>query len=155
MALLTETRAYSFGPSMLCFTQPASSSRVRYPETGMADAEALALEKLGVKGWGRLEHFKLCYAGGWGVGPQKPLSPRSYNTLVRALTVIQPPANTKPSVFLTDSGLLELGWRDEQGRQVQIEFGSKESEVYDEARGIEQTVPNGALIEFLKNLFGP
>lgn len=153
MALLAETRPYSLNLEMVDFTQQASSSRVRYPEAGTADAEAMALEKLGVKGWGRLEHFRLCYAGGWGKGPQKPMSPRSYDAFVRALAVIRPPLNARPSVFLTDAGFLELAWRDEQGLAVQIEFGSKESEVYDEARGVERTVSNEALGDFLKNLF--
>jgi hypothetical protein len=152
-SLLADSRAYHFDPEVLDCTQPALSSRVRYPEAGTADAEALALEKLGVKGWGRLEHFKLCYAGGWGKGPQKPMSPRSLDTLVRALAVIHPPENAKPSVFLTDGGSLELAWRDDQGRAVQIEFGPRESEVYDEARGIERTVPNEELPAYLKSLY--
>jgi hypothetical protein len=153
MTLLTESSAYSFSPEMMNFTQPARSSRVRYPESGMVDDEVLALEKLGVKGWGRLEHFKLCYAGGWGRGPQKPLSPRSYNALIRSLSVIQPPATAHPSVFLTDAGFLELAWKDENGKAVQIEFGPRESEVYDEGRGIEMAVPNENLPDLLKTLF--
>ncbi|MEX2579817.1 MAG: TIGR04255 family protein [Verrucomicrobiales bacterium] len=50
-------------------------------------------------------------------------------------------------------GFLELAWRDGDGKAIQIEFGSKESEIFIESSGEEFTFPNDQLDEAISRHF--
>jgi hypothetical protein len=62
--------------------------------------------------------------------------------------------DTKPSVFLTDQGCIELCWEDASGKAAQIEFRSAEIEFYIESQNSEGSVPNSAVAELARRLAG-
>jgi hypothetical protein len=99
------------------------------------------LSKLGPRGWGRLHHFRHYYSAGWGDGSGRPLSPRSLETFYRFLESATFPDNSKPSLFLTDAGCIELCWEDSARKAVQVEFKPTEIEFYVEAQELEGSVP--------------
>ena len=76
------------------------------------------------------------------------MSPRAQDAFLSSLPRLNL-RDSKPSLFLTDEGHLELFWRDEHNKPIQIEFGPKESEVYVESSGIEELVPNESLGDFI------
>jgi len=114
---------------------------VRHAAPSEGEREELLLSKLGTKGWGRLHHFRYYYLAGWGDGSGKPLSPRGLETFYRFLETARFPAGSKPSVFLTDEGNLELCWEDHDGKAVEVEFRPTDIEFYVEAQELENTVP--------------
>jgi hypothetical protein len=61
---------------------------------------------------------------------------------------------TKPSVFLTDDGCIELCWEDASGKGVQLEFRPTEIEFYIESQNSEGTVPHSAVTELARRLAG-
>jgi len=103
------------------------------------------IEAIGVNGWKRLHHFRHYYSAGWGDGSGKPLSPRALEMFYRFLEFADFTGDTKPSVFLTDQGCIELCWEDASGKAVQIEFLPAEIEFYIESQDSEGSVPNSAL----------
>ena len=139
MSRLAPEHAYRLAGDFTDSTEKSVSSLRGTFEPGEAKREKLILEKLGVHGWGRLQYFRLCFSGGWGEAVQQPLSPRSQEMFFKALEQIRFPENAKPSLFLTDEGFLELAWQDAHDHPVQIEFGSKEFEIYIETSGLDQT----------------
>jgi len=153
MSVLVNSPSYESSENLVSGTGDFSPSRVTRFEPGEAAKEQLILHKLGNNGWGRWQYFRQCFSGGWGEGKQKPLSPRSQDMFFRALELIDFPEGVTPSLFLTDEGFLELAWRDTDGRATQIEFGSKESEIYIESSGEEFTVPNERLAETISRHF--
>jgi hypothetical protein len=125
---------------------------VRTAAPNEAEREELVLSKLGPKGWGRLHHFRYYYSSGWGDGSGKPLSPRSLETFYRFLESAKFPANTNPSVFLTDEGSLELCWEDLSNKAVQVEFTPTHIEFYVEADDLEDAVPSAEATQLAKRL---
>lgn len=109
--------------------------------------------KLGVNGWKRWQYFRQHFSGRWGDEGQCPVSPRSQQSLLKALESLQFPPAVKPSLFLTDDGHFELAWRDADGQSVQIEFGPTEFELFMEGLGIEETHPNRLLGEVIAKYF--
>src|SRR5437870_12426898 len=79
---------------------PVSGVRPAAPSEG--EREELLLSKLGPKGWGRLDHFRHYYSGGWGDGSVRPLSSRGLETFYRLLVFAIFPGGGRPSVFVTD-----------------------------------------------------
>lgn len=124
--------------------------RATVPSEGERDE--LLLSKLGSKGWGRLHHFRQYYSAGWGNGSGRPLSPRALETFYRFLKVVTFPQTTKPSLFLTDEGWIELCWEDSEGKAIQLEFRSTEIEFYLEAQETEASVPSSEAKELATRL---
>ena len=122
--------------------EPANTAAVCRTEADPRAREELLLAKLGPKGWGRLYSFRRFYSSGWGGGSGKPLSPRALETFYRFLETATFPGTTKPSIFLTDKGYIELCWEDAGGKAVQLEFRRHEIEFYVESRGTEGSLPN-------------
>ena len=112
----------------------------------------LLLGRLGFQGWVRLHHFRHYYSAGWGDGSGKPLSPRALEMFYRFLEFAVFTGATKPSVFLTDQGCIELCWEDGSGKAVQLEFRPTEIEFYIESQNSEGSVPNSAVIELARRL---
>lgn len=81
------------------------------------------------------------------------VSPRSQQSLLKALESLEFPSEVKPSLFLTDDGHFELAWRDAEGKSVQMEFGPTEFELFIETAGIEETHPNRLLSEVTTKYF--
>jgi hypothetical protein len=127
---------------------------VRPAPPSEAEREELLFSKLGPKGWVRLHHFRHFYSAGWGDGSGKPLSPRALETFYRFLEFAAFTGHTKPSVFLTDQGCIELCWEDASGKAVQLEFRPTEIEFYTESQNSEGTVPNSAVAELASRLAG-
>ena len=113
------------------------SRALTWSEPGEADQDELLLTKLGVRGWGRLHHFRLLYQAGWGNGKGRPASPRAMQALVDFLKNFTLPTGVTPSLFLTDRGGLELAWEERGGAPVQVEFHRNGIEVYRETTGVE------------------
>jgi len=116
------------------------------------EREELLLSKLGPKGWGRLHHFRHYYSAGWGDGSGRPLSPRALETFYRFLESATFPGGTKPSLFLTDEGCIELCWEDSLGQGLQVEFRPTEIEFYVEAEQLEGSVPSSEARKLAKRL---
>ena len=126
--------AYRLSDDLL---ENGGAPNVRTPLPDEAEREELILAKLGTRGWGRLHHFRHYYSAGWGERGGKPLSPRALETFFRFLERAQFASSTTPSLFLTDSGTLELCWEDAFGKSVQVEFTSTGIEFYLESKKIE------------------
>lgn len=124
--------------------------RAATPSEG--EREELLLSKLGPKGWGRLHHFRHYYSAGWGDGSGSPLSPRALETFYNFLESANFSLETKPSLFLTEAGSIELCWEDECSNAVQIEFKSTGIEFYVEAQEIEESVPNSDARDLARRL---
>ena len=101
----------------------------------------LLLAKLGAEGLRRVHHFRHYYSSGWGDGTGKRLSPPVLKTFYRFVEFASFSGTTKPSVFLTDHGSIELCWEDFSGKAVQVEFRSGDIEFFNEAQQLEGTVP--------------
>jgi hypothetical protein len=142
MPVTLSRESYWLGNSLNSGTEDAPTPPFQIFEPGQAYREELLLGKLGVRGWGRLHYFRQVFSGAWGEGKEKPLSPRAMEAFFEALEKISFPQGSKPSIFLTDDGNLELAWRDELGNPVQLEFGPQETEIFIESRGVEKTFPN-------------
>jgi hypothetical protein len=117
-----------------------------------AEREELLFSKLGPKGWVRLHHFRHYYSAGWGDGSGKPLSPRALEMFYRFIETAVFNGETKPSIFLTDQGFIELCWEDRSGKAVQLEFRPAEIEFYIESQDSEGSVPNHAVTELARRL---
>jgi hypothetical protein len=126
--------AYRLSDDLL---ENGGAHNVRTPSPDEAEREELVLATLGTRGWGRLHHFRHYYSAGWGDRSGRPLSPRALETFYRFLERAQFAPNTNPSLFLTDSGSLELCWEDAYGKSVQVEFTSTGIEFYIESKRIE------------------
>lgn len=63
------------------------------------------------------------------------------------------PAGCVPSVFLTDSGGMELCWEDETGQAVQVEFTSTVAEYFRASKQAEGSVPLRDLSALIDRLF--
>lgn len=132
--------------------QTKPDNRAVYQSDMDSANEELIARKLGVNGFKRWQYFRQHFSGRWGDEGQSPVSPRSQESLLKALSALDFPASSKPSLFLTDDGFFELAWRDKDGRSVQIEFGSSEFEIFVEGAGIEETYPNSSLAEAIAKL---
>ena len=118
--------------------------------------EDILLRKLGPRGWGRLHHFRHFYSQGWGEqGRGRPLSPRSLEAFLRFIEAMPQPKVSRPKLFLTDDGHLELCWRDEAGLSVQLEFTPTDTEFYLEAEDREGSVPHQNLSDLITLLPQP
>ena len=130
-------------------TEESTLPRHRIAAPGDVGREKLVARKLGVHGWKRWQYFRQHFSGRWGDEGQCPVSPRSQDSLLKALESLDFPSNAKPSLFLTDDGHYELAWRDGEGQAVQLEFGPIEFELFMEASGIEETHPNSLIGEVI------
>lgn len=124
-----------------------------YFASGEVDRERIAFRKLGPNGWHRLKLFRDHYSGSWGMSGKKPFSPKSHDALVQFLCSMDFPKEKFPSVFLTDEGHLELIWENVKGEEIQVEFGSTESEYYNVEKQDGGTVENSELT-FLPSTLG-
>ena len=140
---------YQMAPWLSCRTEESILSSHCIAAPGDVAKEKLVACKLGVHGWKRWQHFRQHFSGRWGDEGQCPVSPRSQESLLKALESLEFPSSAKPSLFLTDDGHFELAWRDAEGHSVQMEFGPAEFELFVEASGIEETHPNSQLGEII------
>jgi hypothetical protein len=118
------------------------------------EQDDLLLKKLGVKGWGRVQHFLRFYSECWGHEREgQPVSPRSLASLLKFLEAVDFGADWKPRVYLTDDGHFELAWEDADGKSVQVEFTSQNGvEYYLESQDIEGSTPLNQLSDLAKVL---
>lgn len=140
---------YQTPPWLAVGTEDSAKPRHRIAAPGDAAREALIARKLGVNGWGRWQYFRQCFSGRWGDEGQAPVSPKSQDALCRALEILDFPAHSKPSLFLTNDGHFELAWRDPEGRSIQMEFGPSEFEIFIESTGIDETHPYSRMAEVI------
>ncbi len=150
MQLLSQSPAYETSADLATGTSGVASSQVKTFTSGEGAAEQLVMEKLGVHGWGRWQYFRNSFSQKWGNEDTVPLQPRSQTTFLSALKLLEFPEGKPPSLFLTNEGTLELAWEDASGSPIQIEFGTNQTELYFESRGIEQSIPNASLPAFLE-----
>lgn len=115
--------------------------RLMRAEPGEADREELLLRKLGPRGWGRFYQFRHFYGLGWGEGRGQALSPRAIEAFHKFLETVQFPAGSRPSIFLTDDGGLELSWENADGKALQAAFFPSRIEVYRAADDFELDLP--------------
>ena len=130
-------------------TDDAMRPRQWMATMGDAAKECLVARKLGANGFKRWRYFRQHFSGRWGDEGQLPVSPRSQESLIKALGILEFAPGTTPSLFLTDDGHFELAWRDADGGSIQMEFGPSAFDVFVESMGIEESHPNGALAEVI------
>ena len=133
-------------------TEESQAPRHRISAPGEAGKERLVAGKLGANGWKRWQYFLKNFSGRWGDEGQLPVSPRSQESMLKALEILVFPPAAQPSLFLTDNGYFEVAWNDGQGRAIQIEFGPNEFELFVEAEGIEGTYPNSEMASVISKL---
>lgn len=85
---------------------------------GGLNARARAV--LGENAAARLTEFRL-YRDGWDFGRGKRLSAGSVRAL-ESFLLAGPRFPTRPSLFMTQDGMLELAWEDAAGRRVEVEY---------------------------------
>jgi hypothetical protein len=111
--------------------------------------EQSLLAKLGARGWGRIHHFRNHYNQPWGERHAAPVSPRALDSLARFVAATTFPAGKLPSIFLTDTGGLELCWEDASGAAQQIEFKPDGLEYFIAATGEEGAVGLDGIAELV------
>lgn len=120
--------------------ESAGVTNIHLVDTDDLTVEQSLLDKLGPRGWGRIQHFRNHYNQLWGERRGEPLSPRAMDGLNRFVQAATFPVSNQPSVFLTDQGTLELCWEDAQGAARQVEFKADGVDYYIAATGEEATV---------------
>ena len=90
-----------------------------------------AIDVIGESGLQRFESFKQ-YTEGWDDGHGSPLSYRSTAVMEYFLHKFSN-FYTKPSLFLTRNGNLQLDWEDKHGQMIEVEFFPDKIEFYIEA----------------------
>lgn len=105
---------------------------------------------LGENGAARFREFR-DYPEGWDFGAGKALT---RNSIHRMETFLQqcPHFMSEPSLFLTDRGNLMLGWEDETGNPIELEFAREGFILYLAASDEETTYPVAALPSLLEAL---
>lgn len=84
------------------------------------DLDTRARTVLGENAAARLAEFRQ-YRDGWDLGRGRRLSAGSVKALERFLDA-DPRFPTRPSLFMTQGGALELAWEDLSGRRIEVEF---------------------------------
>jgi hypothetical protein len=146
-------QTYRFTDDLSPGTEESSTPAYCISQPGESTRDDLLLSKLGVRGWGRLHYFRNSFSGSWGDGRERPLSPRAVEVFSSFLESADLPPACRLSIFLTDDGNLELAWRDDSGRAVQLEFGPRQSEVYVESEGVEEVFANEELDKVIARYF--
>ena len=121
------------------------------PSPNEADREETLFKKLGARGWGRMHQFRYFYQPEWGESRCKPLSPRALEVFYRFIEALQIPSGCVPSLFLTDSGGLELRW-EVDGKDVQVEFSADGIEYYLPDIGVEVRLPHWDALSVAREL---
>jgi hypothetical protein len=124
-------------PSSTSFPLPSSSKVLYYwagdePEdiTRLTDnLGEMARRVVGDEGVERVQEFKL-YEKGWDSGQGEPLSSISIALTETFLNLYPKLSERQPSVFLSRSGNLQLGWEDKENNPVEIEFFPHKVEYY-------------------------
>lgn len=91
-----------------------------------------AFDVLGQNGAARYEDFK-SYPDGWDNGVGARLSSRSTAVMETFFGVFSD-FDTRPSVFLTREGNLQLAWENSNGERIELEFYPDHIEYYIESR---------------------
>lgn len=122
------------------FRPSAPVVEVRAVDPGQFEQYEVLIDKLGRHGWGRVMYFEKHYSRPW--GQRAECSPFSKESLRRLYSFVEKMPNLEPlpSVFLTDSGNLELGWKNELGQVVSIEFTPSHMEYYIEKFNEEESL---------------
>ncbi|HUE82312.1 MAG TPA: hypothetical protein VMM84_09365 [Pyrinomonadaceae bacterium] len=110
-----------------------------------------AVRVLGENGERRFQEFAE-YETGWNMGQGKALSIRSVALLERFLHEVPELADCSPSLFLSSEGNLELGWEDDRGNVIEIEFGPDHISYYIESLSEDRSVPLEVLPHFIERI---
>jgi hypothetical protein len=151
LPLAAKSPAYSLAEEL---REPAAVPSIRRGAPDEWAREELLLRKLGPKGWGRVYQFRNYYEPGWGENG-RVLSPRALDAFFRFLEEATFAADrSRPSVFLTDRGGIELCWEDPNGKSVQVEFTATSAEFYKAATDEEGAVAFERLAPLARRLSG-
>ena len=97
--------------------------------SGDLTLNAVAERVLGTDGLRRFEEFKASRPG-WDFGAGAALSCESVATFNAFANAMPELVACDPSLFMTRAGNLSIGWEDEQGGKVEVEFFRDEVEYY-------------------------
>jgi hypothetical protein len=86
---------------------------------------SLGLYVLGQSGMKRLYRFATEYDRGWGDGSGEPLDQKILKCLFVFLRYAPINIESKPSIFMTPEGGLELAWDDFERNEIRVEFSSQ------------------------------
>jgi hypothetical protein len=93
------------------------------PESVVENPYWIGLTVLGHKGMQRLYSFAAEYQDGWGDGSGKALNPEAYKALFIFMRYAPINVSSRPSIFMSEDGGLELAWDDANNNDVRVEFG--------------------------------
>lgn len=129
-------------------SQSAFDERLQQ-KSNRLDLSELAVRALGDQGRRRFESFRR-YPDGWGGGKGKQLSTASVAMFERFVRRVPDIGKVRPSLFLTFQGNLQLGWKDKEQRDIEIEFTPNRWEYYLESRDAEGSVTIEGMISFIE-----
>jgi hypothetical protein len=109
-----------------------------------------ATQVLGDNGVARVLEF-LSYPEGWDFGRGSPLSSDSIHQMERFFEQFST-FERRPSIFLTPSGNLLLGWEDATGASLELEFGPGEFVLYSGASDDERAYSTKDLPHLVRTL---
>lgn len=92
---------------------------------------------IGKHGTKRFYRF-MKYENGWDGVESKKLSPMSVASMEAFFEVFGTKFNTEPSLFLSRSGNLMLGWEDTSDNSIELEFGAGSIQYYIESLELEE-----------------
>ena len=125
-------------------------------ESGISPrVESLVYSKLDATAWQRFRNFSQ-WPDGWAGEGSLSLSAVSLANFERFLESSRfATARSKPSLFMTDDGLLEIGWESSDNTAIHVTFTTKGASFYIEATGEEGNISTdgiGNLAERLTSL---
>jgi len=150
MTFCADALPYQEAPWLISQTEDSATPRHRIAAPGEAHEERLIATKLGLNGLQRWQYFRQHYSGKWGDEGQQPVSPRSQQALIKALELLEFPSGHTASLFLTDDGYFELGWKDREGKAIQLEFAPHSFEIYLESAEIDECHPYSEMAKVLR-----
>jgi len=121
------------------------------PESVVENPYSVGLFVLRQSGMERLYKFVDEYHQGWGDGTGRALASQAYNALFIFLRHAPINRASKPSIFMTPEGGLELAWDDAQGRDIRVEFSPNDVRYYFSSTGSEGSVPLERVKEFAQS----
>jgi hypothetical protein len=141
------TSEHEFGTSERVLYGRISSSPIDDRDVELSD---FAKKVLGVYEVSRFEEFKQ-YPEGWDFGIGKSLSSESVKCMELFLRKYAD-FSEEPALFFTRNGNLQLGWSDETGQDIELEFFPDRIEYYIESISEEGSIHLDNIEELIKKL---
>ena len=128
-------------PKVPLATSSGRELKFSVAETVADNPYSLGLYILRQNGMARMHRFLNDYQDGWGDGSGKALAREAYTGLFTFLRYAPINVGSRPSIFMTIDGGLELAWDDTAGNDIRVEFNATEVQYYFARSGREGRAP--------------